>query len=107
MGLVHEVAPRDEIVARGQGVDHGGGKAVAPWDEKFKLPSGKVFSPAGMMIWPPANAIYRRETHDNYPAAKAILQSVYRGPATADGSRPARSRAAISPTSCARRRRRR
>jgi 3-hydroxyacyl-CoA dehydrogenase/enoyl-CoA hydratase/3-hydroxybutyryl-CoA epimerase len=31
------------------------------------------------MIWPPANAIYRRETHDNYPAAKAILQSVYEG----------------------------
>jgi hypothetical protein len=26
-----------------------------------------------MMIWPAANAIYRRETYDNYPAAKAIL----------------------------------
>ena len=39
------------------------------------------------MIWPPANAIYRRETHDNYPAAKAILQAVYRGPAAADGPR--------------------
>jgi 3-hydroxyacyl-CoA dehydrogenase/enoyl-CoA hydratase/3-hydroxybutyryl-CoA epimerase len=32
-----------------------------------------------MQTWPPANAIYRRETHDNYPAAKAILQSVYEG----------------------------
>ena len=32
-----------------------------------------------MMIWPPANAIYRRETFDNYPAARAILQSVYEG----------------------------
>jgi 3-hydroxyacyl-CoA dehydrogenase/enoyl-CoA hydratase/3-hydroxybutyryl-CoA epimerase len=32
-----------------------------------------------MMVWPPANAIYRRETHDNYPAAKAILTSVYEG----------------------------
>ena len=32
-----------------------------------------------MMIWPPANAIYRRETYDNYPAAKAILHSVYEG----------------------------
>jgi 3-hydroxyacyl-CoA dehydrogenase / enoyl-CoA hydratase / 3-hydroxybutyryl-CoA epimerase len=38
-----------------------------------------VFSAQGMMIWPPANAIYRRETHDNYPAAKAILHSVYEG----------------------------
>ena len=32
-----------------------------------------------MMIWPPANAIYRRETYDNYPAAKAILMSVFEG----------------------------
>ncbi len=32
-----------------------------------------------MMTWPPANAIYRRETHDNYPAAKAILHAVYEG----------------------------
>ncbi len=31
------------------------------------------------MIWPPANAIYRRETSDNYPAGKAILQAVYEG----------------------------
>jgi 3-hydroxyacyl-CoA dehydrogenase/enoyl-CoA hydratase/3-hydroxybutyryl-CoA epimerase len=32
-----------------------------------------------MMIWPAANAIYRRETYDNYPAAKAILSSVFEG----------------------------
>ena len=80
MGLVHEVAGRDEIVARAKAWIAAGGSAVAPWDQpKFKAPSGKVYSPAGMMIWPPANAIYRRETHDNYPAAKAILASVYEG----------------------------
>ncbi len=80
MGLIHAVAPRDEIVARARAWILGGGSAVAPWDvPKFKAPSGKVYSPAGMMIWPPANAIYRRETHDNYPAAKAILASVYEG----------------------------
>src|SRR5215213_2650729 len=80
MGLVHEAAPRSEIVAKAKAWIKGGGSAVAPWDqEKFKAPSGKVYSPGGMMIWPPANAIYRRETHDNYPAAKAILQSVYEG----------------------------
>src|SRR5918995_6480248 len=80
MGLVHEVAPRDQIVEKAKAWIHGGGSAVAPWDQpKYKAPSGKVYSPAGMMIWPPANAIYRRETHDNYPAAKAILQSVYEG----------------------------
>jgi 3-hydroxyacyl-CoA dehydrogenase/enoyl-CoA hydratase/3-hydroxybutyryl-CoA epimerase len=80
MGLVHEVAPKGEIIAKAKAWIKGGGSAVAPWDqEKFKPPSGKVYSPGGMMIWPPANAIYRRETHDNYPAAKAILQSVYEG----------------------------
>ena len=80
MGLVHEVAGRDEIVAKAKAWILAGGSAVAPWDQpKFKAPSGKVYSPAGMMIWPPANAIYRRETHDNYPAAKAILASVYEG----------------------------
>jgi 3-hydroxyacyl-CoA dehydrogenase/enoyl-CoA hydratase/3-hydroxybutyryl-CoA epimerase len=80
MGLVHEVAGRDEMVAKAKAWIAAGGSAVAPWDQpKFKAPSGKVYSPAGMMIWPPANAIYRRETHDNYPAAKAILASVYEG----------------------------
>jgi 3-hydroxyacyl-CoA dehydrogenase/enoyl-CoA hydratase/3-hydroxybutyryl-CoA epimerase len=80
MSLVPEVAPRQEIVEKAKAWIRGGGSAVAPWDqEKFKAPSGKVYSPAGMMIWPPANAIYRRETHDNYPAAKAILQAVYEG----------------------------
>jgi 3-hydroxyacyl-CoA dehydrogenase/enoyl-CoA hydratase/3-hydroxybutyryl-CoA epimerase len=32
-----------------------------------------------MMTFPPANAIYRRETYDNYPGARAILQVVYEG----------------------------
>jgi 3-hydroxyacyl-CoA dehydrogenase / enoyl-CoA hydratase / 3-hydroxybutyryl-CoA epimerase len=32
-----------------------------------------------MQIWPAANAIYRRETQDNYPAAYAILEAVYQG----------------------------
>ncbi|MGU3537189.1 3-hydroxyacyl-CoA dehydrogenase NAD-binding domain-containing protein [Methylobacterium sp. A54F] len=80
MGLVQEVVPKAELVERARAWILGGGSAVAPWDvPKFKAPSGKVYSPAGMMIWPPANAIYRRETHDNYPAAKAILASVYEG----------------------------
>jgi 3-hydroxyacyl-CoA dehydrogenase/enoyl-CoA hydratase/3-hydroxybutyryl-CoA epimerase len=80
MGLVHDVAPGDEIVARAKAWVMTNPDAKAPWDDpKFKPPSGKVFSPAGMMIWPPANAILRRETYDNYPAAKAILASVFEG----------------------------
>ena len=78
--LVHDVAPREELVSRARAWIVNGGKAQAPWDTKeFRNPSGKVFSPAGMMVWPAANAIYRRETYDNYPAAKAILHAVYEG----------------------------
>ena len=78
--LVHEIAPQAEIVDRARAFIVNGGKAIAPWDAKdFKNPSGRVFSPTGMMIWPAANAIYRRETYDNYPAAKAILHAVYEG----------------------------
>src|SRR5262249_33961228 len=55
-------------------------KAKAPWDQEgYRLPGGLVYSKAGMMTFPPANAIYRRETSDNYPAARAILQVVYEG----------------------------
>jgi 3-hydroxyacyl-CoA dehydrogenase/enoyl-CoA hydratase/3-hydroxybutyryl-CoA epimerase len=80
MGLVHEVAPADQIVTLAKAWVKANPSAKAPWDDpKFKLPSGKVFSPQGMMIWPPANAIYRRETYDNYPAAKAVLTSVFEG----------------------------
>ena len=80
MGLIHEVAPLAEIVQRAKDWVKANPNAKAPWDDpKFKPPSGKVFSPAGMMIWPPANAIYRRETYDNYPAAKAILSAVFEG----------------------------
>ena len=80
MGLVHEVAPADQIVVLAKDWVKANPNAKAPWDDpKFKNPSGKVYSAQGMMIWPPANAIYRRETYDNYPAAKAVLQSVFEG----------------------------
>ena len=38
-----------------------------------------MYSKAGMMVFTPANALYRRETYDNYPAARAIMQVVYEG----------------------------
>lgn len=79
-GLVHAVVPRDQLVANAKEWLKANPQARAPWDDpKFKLPSNKVHSPAGMQIWPPANAIYRRETNDNYPAARAILSAVYEG----------------------------
>jgi 3-hydroxyacyl-CoA dehydrogenase/enoyl-CoA hydratase/3-hydroxybutyryl-CoA epimerase len=80
MKLIDAVVPADQLVTAAKEWIKAGGKAVKPWDEKgFKLPGGLVYSKAGMMTFPPANAIYRRETYDNYPAARAILQVVYEG----------------------------
>jgi len=80
MKLIDNVVPPADLIKAAKDWIKAGGKAVKPWDEKgFKLPGGAVYSKAGMMVFPPANAIYRRETYDNYPAARAILQVVYEG----------------------------
>ena len=80
MGLVHEVAPTGELVAAARKMLLGGLKPVQPWDEKgFKLPGGPVYSAAGAQLFPAANALYRKETYDNYPGARAILKCVYEG----------------------------
>jgi 3-hydroxyacyl-CoA dehydrogenase/enoyl-CoA hydratase/3-hydroxybutyryl-CoA epimerase len=80
MKLIDAVVPPGELVAAAKAWIRNGGKAIAPWDaEGFRLPGGPVYSKAGYMTFPAANALYRRETYDNYPAARAILQSVYEG----------------------------
>src|SRR5690348_6132131 len=80
MKLIDNVVPAADLIKAAKDWIKAGGKAVAPWDEKgFKLPGGLVWSKAGMMTFTPANAIYRRETYDNYPAARAIMQVVYEG----------------------------
>jgi len=80
MKLVDAVVPPGDLLRAAKDWIKSGGAAKAPWDiEGFKLPGGPVYSKAGMMVFPPANAIYRRETYDNYPAARAILQVVYEG----------------------------
>jgi 3-hydroxyacyl-CoA dehydrogenase/enoyl-CoA hydratase/3-hydroxybutyryl-CoA epimerase len=80
MKLVDNVVPAADLVKTAKDWIKAGGKAKAPWDvDGFKLPGGLVYSKAGMMTFPAANAIYRRETYDNYPAARALLQVVYEG----------------------------
>jgi 3-hydroxyacyl-CoA dehydrogenase/enoyl-CoA hydratase/3-hydroxybutyryl-CoA epimerase len=80
MKLIDAVVPPGDLVKAAKDWIKDGGKGVAAWDvQGFRLPGGLVYSKAGMMVFPPANAIYRRETYDNYPAARAILQCVYEG----------------------------
>jgi 3-hydroxyacyl-CoA dehydrogenase / enoyl-CoA hydratase / 3-hydroxybutyryl-CoA epimerase len=80
LNLIHAIVPAAEMIKAAKDWIKGGGKALAPWDDKnFKLPGGPVFSKAGMMMFPAGNAIYRRETYDNYPAARAVMSCVYEG----------------------------
>jgi 3-hydroxyacyl-CoA dehydrogenase / enoyl-CoA hydratase / 3-hydroxybutyryl-CoA epimerase len=80
MNIVGAVVPAADLVKTAKEWIKAGGKPVAPWDDKgFKLPGGPVYSKQGMMMFPAGNAIYRRETFDNYPAARAIMQCVYEG----------------------------
>src|SRR5580698_4713830 len=78
--LIDAVVPAADMIKTAKDWIKAGGKAIAPWDEKgYKLPGGPVYSKAGMMMFPAGNAIFRRETYDNYPAARAIMQCVYEG----------------------------
>ena len=80
MKLVDAVVPAADLIKTAKDWAKANPKAKAPWDaDGFRLPGGQVYSRAGMMTFPAANAIYRRETYDNYPAARAILQVVYEG----------------------------
>jgi 3-hydroxyacyl-CoA dehydrogenase/enoyl-CoA hydratase/3-hydroxybutyryl-CoA epimerase len=59
MGLIHEIAEPAKLIETAKAMIRNGLKPVAPWDEKgFKLPGGPVYSKPGMMMFPPAIAIY-------------------------------------------------
>lgn len=80
MNLVHQVVEPGELINAAKQMIKDGLKPVAPWDEKgFKVPGGGIWTPASAQLWPAASAILRRETAGNYPAALAILKSVYEG----------------------------
>ncbi len=80
MGLINDCVEADKLIATAKQWIKDGGSAVQPWDQdKYRLPGGPVYSKGGMMTFPPANAIYRRETFDNYPGARAIMKCVYEG----------------------------
>src|SRR5712671_5231177 len=80
MKLVDNIVPAADLVKAAKDWVKATPKAKQPWDvDGFKLPGGPVWSKMGMMTWPAANALYRKETLDNYPAARAILSSVFEG----------------------------
>ena len=80
MKLIDAIVPAAGVVAHAKEWIRTNGTAKAPWDmEGFRVPGGPVYSKVGMMTFPAANAMYRRETYDNYPGARAVMQVVYEG----------------------------
>ncbi|MGB3448317.1 MAG: 3-hydroxyacyl-CoA dehydrogenase NAD-binding domain-containing protein [Xanthobacteraceae bacterium] len=78
--IVGAIVPAADLIKTAREWIKAGGKPAQPWDVKgFKLPGGAVYSAAGMNVFPPANALYRSQTYDNYPAARAIMSCVYEG----------------------------
>lgn len=92
---------------QGQGLDSRRRLGRGPWDQpKFKAPSGKVYSPAGMMIWPPpTRSTAARPTTTTPPPRRSWPRSTRA--CNCRWIRPCGWKAATSPRSCAPRRRRR
>lgn len=80
MGLVHELAPAGQTVAAARRWLLASPDATAPWDRKnFRVPGGLPYSPGGMQTFVMANAMLRKTTHGNFPAAQNIVQAVFEG----------------------------
>lgn len=79
-GLVHEIVEKGQSVAAAKTWIKNGGKAVQPWDDKgFKLPGGGPYHPAGIQNFLVGNAMIRKQTYGNYPAATNLMKAVYEG----------------------------
>ncbi len=80
LALVDQVVPLGALIDTAKRWLRETPRTVQPWDEDgFKLPGGKVYSPAGFNVFPAASAVYRRETYDNYPAVRATLKAFVEG----------------------------
>ncbi|MGR3796144.1 3-hydroxyacyl-CoA dehydrogenase NAD-binding domain-containing protein [Vannielia sp. SX4] len=79
-GVVDEVVAPEELLTRAKEWVLSEPKIVKPWDEKgYKIPGGTPYHPAGFMTFVGASAMVNGNTKGVYPAAKALLSSVYEG----------------------------
>ena len=80
--LVDEVVAPGELLQRAKEWVLGATDAdiVKPWDQKgFKMPGGAPYHPQGFMTFVGASAMINGKTQGVYPAAKALLSSIYEG----------------------------
>lgn len=80
LGLVQELAASDELVAKAKAWVKANPEAKQPWDgDKFKIPGGGPYHPAGFQTFAAASPMVRKNTWGNYPAQRYILSCVYEG----------------------------
>lgn len=80
-GIIQEIAPAGEIVARAKAWVKANPKVTQPWDKQgFKYPGGAgPTNPAAVQFHIGSNAMAQRETQHNYPAVQYILSCLYEG----------------------------
>ena len=81
LGVVNELAPAAETVAKAKAWVLANPNAKAPWDEdKFKMPGGVIHRhPGAGQVQTMANAMLAANSYGNYPAQKNILSCIYEG----------------------------
>ncbi|NVO17608.1 MAG: enoyl-CoA hydratase/isomerase family protein [Rhodoplanes sp.] len=78
--LIDDIVPPSDLITSAKAWILSGGSAVAPWDRPgFRPPGEPLWSSAGSAAFAAEVARCRRDTANNYPAARAILQAVYEG----------------------------
>jgi 3-hydroxyacyl-CoA dehydrogenase/enoyl-CoA hydratase/3-hydroxybutyryl-CoA epimerase len=83
IGLVHELAPAAEVVARAKRWLLDSGDPLAPWDKKgFKIPGGGLMHPGTVQTFMMGNALLAKNTKHNYPAPIAAQSAMFEGCAT-------------------------
>ncbi len=80
-GIVHKIAPPNELLAEAKRWLMESPDPVQPWDKKgFKVPGGAgQFDPRFVETFMVGAALMQKETFHNYPAPQAIMSCVYEG----------------------------
>ena len=81
LGLVHELAPANEVVARARRWVLESGDPVQPWDRKdFKVPGGAgAMTPKNAQTFMVGTSLLAGKTQHNYPAPIAAMSAIYEG----------------------------
>ncbi len=78
--VVHKVVPADQLIVEAKRWIKETPDPVQPWDKKgFEVPGGKPNDKGASTVFTMGNALYRKNSYNNYPAQRYILSCVYEG----------------------------